>query len=66
MWPGWDPEIRRNLESIRQLVRLTHQSPTHEWPLIFEEQHGLLLVVREWPDGSITAYTAPPPDAPAP
>jgi hypothetical protein len=57
MWSGFDPEIVRELQTIRQLVRLTHQTPTREWPLVFVEQHDALLVVREWPDGSITAYT---------
>ena len=56
MWSGFDPLIVRDLQSIRQLVRLRHQTPTREWPLVFDEQHRMLLVVREWPDGSITAY----------
>ena len=57
MWPGFDPEFRRQLATIRQLVALRHQTPTREWPLIYVKQHKALLVVREWPDGSITAYT---------
>ena len=56
MWSCFDPELRRQLENVRQMVRLTHQTPTREWPLTFVEQHDELLVVREWPDGSITAY----------
>jgi hypothetical protein len=56
MWPGFDPEIRRQLNSIRHLVSLQHQTPVREWPLIFMHQYDELLVVREWPDGSITAY----------
>jgi hypothetical protein len=59
MWSGFDPEIARELQTIRQLVRLTYQTPTREWPLVFMEQHAVLFVVREWPDGSITAYTMP-------
>jgi hypothetical protein len=56
MWSGLDPEIVRQLGVIRQLGTLRHQSPTREWPLVFVEEHGELLVIREWPDGSITAY----------
>jgi hypothetical protein len=57
MWSGFDPEITRDLQTVRQLFKLTHQTPTREWPLIFMAQYDALLVVREWPDGSITAYT---------
>jgi hypothetical protein len=57
MWSGFDPELRRQLDSIRQMVARSHQIPTREWPLIFVEQHDALFVVREWPDGSITAYS---------
>jgi hypothetical protein len=57
MWSGFDPELRRQLATIRQLIALKHQTPTREWPLIYVKQHKALLVVREWPDGSITAYT---------
>jgi hypothetical protein len=56
MWPGFDPQIRRDLDNLRQMVRLTHQTPTHEWPLVFVAEHDQLLVIREWPDGSVTAY----------
>ena len=56
MWSGFDPELRRQLENVRQMVKLTHQTPTREWPLMFIDQHDELLVVREWPDGTITAY----------
>jgi hypothetical protein len=58
MWSGLDPELRRQLANIRQMVALQRQTPTREWPLISIEQHDALLVVREWPDGSITAYLA--------
>jgi hypothetical protein len=61
MWPGFDPRIWQDLATIRQMVALRHQTPTKEWPLVYVEQHQALLVVREWPDGSITAYAA---DAP--
>jgi len=56
MWPGLDPEFVRQLETVRQMVSLRFQSPTREWPLMFVEDRDELLVVREWPDGSITAY----------
>ena len=59
MWPGFDPQLKRDLENIRQMVRLTHQTPTREWPLVFDHAHDQLLVVREWPDGSVTAYMVP-------
>lgn len=57
MWRGLDPELLRQLSTIRQLVTLRHQSPTREWPLIFVDEHDALLVIREWPDGSMTSYT---------
>lgn len=56
MWSCFHPELRCQLENIRQMIRLTHQTPTREWPLLFLDDHDELLVVREWPDGSITAY----------
>jgi hypothetical protein len=56
MWSGFDPEFVRQLGVIRQLVTLRHQSPTREWPLLFVDDRDELLVVREWPDGSLTAY----------
>lgn len=56
MWQGFDPEIKRDLAALKALVRLTHQTPTKEWPLVFVEDYDALLVVREWLDGQITAY----------
>ena len=56
MWSGLDPELRRQLDNIRQMVARSHQTPTQEWPLIFVDDHKAVLVVREWPDGAITAY----------
>ena len=58
MWSGFDPEFVRQLGVIRQMVTLRYQSPTREWPLIVVEDRDELLVVREWPDGSLTAYLA--------
>jgi len=56
MWRGLDPELLRQLSTIRQLVTLRYQSPTREWPVIFVDEHDALLVIREWPDGSVTCY----------
>ena len=61
MWPGFDPQILRALSTIKELVALQHQTPTREWPLVFVDEHEALLVVREWPDGSVTAYAAAAP-----
>jgi hypothetical protein len=55
MWSGFDPELCRELESIRQMTARRHQTPTREWPLIFVEEYNAILVVREWPDGGITS-----------
>jgi hypothetical protein len=56
MWFGFDPELRREWECIRGMVARQHQTPTREWPLIFVEEQDALLVVREWPDGTLTSY----------
>ena len=56
MWSSFDPELFRQLDCIRQMVARSHQTPTREWPLILVDDHDALLVVREWPDGAITAY----------
>jgi len=58
MWSAFDPETRRQLQSLRDLVRRRHDTPTREWPLIFNPERNELLVVREWPDGSLTAFLA--------
>jgi hypothetical protein len=56
MWSGFDRTILRELASLREMVSLSNRTPKKEWPLIYVEEHGALLVVREWPDGSLTAY----------
>ena len=56
MWEGIDPELRRQYDSLRTMVRLSHQSPAREWPLVFVSEFESLLVVREWPGGEVTAY----------
>jgi hypothetical protein len=48
----------RDLAAIRAMVTRQHQTPTKEWPLVYVPEHNALLVVREWPDGSVTAYAA--------
>jgi hypothetical protein len=58
MWPGVDPLVLRELATFREMVALRYLSPTKEWPLVYVEERQALLVVREWPDGSITAYHA--------
>lgn len=63
MWSGFDPEFVRQLGVIRQMVSLRYKSPTREWPLILVEDRDELLVVREWPDGSITAYLTSEPSS---
>ena len=56
MWSGFDPEMRRNWQFVRGMVARQRQTPTREWPLTFDYESGLLFVVREWPDGSVTSY----------
>ena len=56
MWSAFDPQLRRELEQVRRMVSLRHQTPTREWPLIYDERSQELLVVREWPDGTVTSY----------
>jgi hypothetical protein len=56
MWQ-MDPDLQKQLDNIREMVRISHQTPTREWPLVFVEECAALLVVREWPGGTITAYT---------
>jgi len=55
MWPAFDPEVRRQLGFIREMVTRQHQTPTREWPVAFIEEQDALLVVREWPGGALTA-----------
>ncbi len=57
MWEGFDPETQRQLATIKELTVLRSQTPKQEWPLIFIEEQAVLFVVREWPNGTLTAYT---------
>ena len=57
MWYGPNPNAMPEFERLRALVARQRQTPTSEWPLIYLEDEDMLLVVRTWPDGSITAYT---------
>jgi len=59
MWHGFDRDLLRELDNVREMVSLRHLTPTREWPLIVMQSSGELFVVREWPNGSITAYTMP-------
>jgi hypothetical protein len=61
MWPGFDPSIMKDLATIREMVSRQHQTPTKEWPLVHVEEHGVVFVLREWPDGVVTAYTVDTP-----
>ena len=56
MYFGIDPQLRRQLEEIRQMVRRSQQTPLREWPLVFVQEFDALLVIREWPNGTLTAY----------
>ena len=56
MWHGFDPEIWRQLATVKAMMSRLHQTPTKEWPLIFVEDYDALLVIREWPGGQLTAY----------
>ena len=58
MWQGFDPEIRQKLSLLKHLTVLGRQAPVREWPLFVDG--NTLLVVREWPDGEVTAYLATP------
>ena len=58
MWHGFDPAIVRDLATIRGMVSRQRQVPTKEWALVYVNEYDVLLVVREWPDGSVTAYVA--------
>ena len=60
MWSGINPKLRRHRATLRTMVRLSHQSPAREWPLVFVSEFESLLVIREWPGGEVTAYTASP------
>ena len=60
MWSGFDPELLREFGTLRQMAKLVHQTPTREWPLVYVAERQEVLIVREWPDGSITAFSTPP------
>ena len=59
MWYGLDPELKRQLAFVRELVARRHQPPTHEWPLVVpagKDEPDRLLVIREREDGVLTAF----------
>ena len=59
MWYGFDPELQRQLAFVRDHVAHRHQPPTREWPIVVaadNDQPEVLLVIRERPDGDLTAF----------
>ena len=56
MWDGPNPNALPQMEWLRAMVARQRQTPTGEWPLLYREEEDQLLVVRTWPDGSVTAY----------
>ena len=54
--PSPDAELVKQLATIKETASLPHKTPTREWPLTFAHEHELMLIVREWPDGEITAF----------
>jgi hypothetical protein len=55
MWYGFDPEILQQLAAIKGQTRRLHSAPVNEWPVHFKEDN-VVLVVREWPNGELTAF----------
>lgn len=66
MWDGSNPNSWPELVSLRSRLSLRRQTPVREWPLSWVEEQDALLVVREWPDGSLTAYTKSTSEPPSP
>ena len=60
MWSGIDPELRRQYDTLRTMVRLSRQSPAKEWPLGSNHRVRIAPGDREWPVERTTAYTASP------
>jgi hypothetical protein len=56
MWSGFDPDLRQQWAFVREMAALQRRTPTQEWPLIYVEEHDALIVIREWPNGSMTSY----------
>jgi hypothetical protein len=65
MWSGFDPDVVRLLEFVRAMAALRQQTPTREWPLVRVREHEEVLVIREWPNGAITAYAIAEPSHPS-
>ena len=38
MWRGFDPELHRDWQVIQGMIGRQRQTPTREWPLIFDEE----------------------------
>ena len=63
MWYVLNPDLPREQAKTPEMAALRDQTPTREWLLLFREATDEVFVVREWPNGSITACTlslAPP------
>jgi hypothetical protein len=56
MWEFFDPEIQRQLTLLKHVTMLRQQAPVREWPLFVDG--NTVFVVREWPNGEVTAYLA--------
>jgi hypothetical protein len=55
MWYGFDADIKRQLAVLKDMTRRRHSTPVNEWPVVFKEDK-VVLIVREWPNGELTAY----------
>jgi len=55
MWYGFDADIKRQLAAIKDMTRRRNSTPQNEWPVVFKEDN-VVLVVREWPNGELTAF----------
>ena len=55
MWLNMNPNCWPELRQIREAVARQHQVPTQECAVTYIKKYKAALVVREWPDGSLTA-----------
>ena len=55
---GWYQSlVQRQLATIKEMTARRFLTPTREWPVVVVEDHDSLVVIREWPDGGLTAYS---------
>jgi hypothetical protein len=59
MWPGFDGDVQRQLAAIKEATKRRQSTPIREWPVVFVKEDNAVLVVREWPNGDLTAYVMP-------